>query len=163
MVSSSTPRCGHLLDQDLVDEFEQVCAALGAHLKGRRKRMIWARVGRPWTSIPAGMSLASGTAPSAVTSSGHCTESGSVGSIRGSVDRDIEVGDAVVPTLIDVGERLERVAVEVVGPAGVRGHRLGQQWCPQAATATVSSAREIPRRVLSPAGWFRRRGSVRMA
>ena len=117
--------------------------------------MIWARWVGSWTSIPAGMSLASGTAPSAVTIVGHCTESGSVGSIQGSVGRDIEVGDAVAPTLIDVGER-PRAALRSKSSDRLvcAGTSLGQQWCPRAATATVRPHGSPRRDPLSPVGWF---------
>ena len=50
---------------------------------GFRNNTIRARVAFPLTSTPAGINLASAIGPSAITSAGHWTLSGSLGDIRG--------------------------------------------------------------------------------
>ena len=95
---------------------------------GLRNNTIRARVEFPRTSTPAGISRASAIGPSATTSGGHCTLSGSFGDDpRNLVDGDVERRDPVLPTSLDRLVGLEHRHVEPLGAAAPPRHGRGKQ------------------------------------
>ena len=85
---------------------------------GLRNNTIRARVALPRTSTPAGISRASAIGPSATTSGGHCTLSGSFGDDpRDLIDRDVERGQPVLPAPLDRLVGLQHRHVEPLGAA----------------------------------------------
>ena len=99
---------------------------------------IRARVALPRTSTPAGISRASAIGPSATTSGGHCTLSGSFGAdARNLVDGDVQCGHPLLPAALDRFVGLEHRHVEPLGAAAPPRHRRGKQRAAHFAAAGV--------------------------
>ena len=106
---------------------------------GLRNNTIRARVEFPRTSTPAGIRRASAIGPSATTSAGHCTLSGSFGDDpRDLVDGDVERGQPVLPTSFYRLVGLQHRHVEPLGPAAPPRHRGGKQRAAYVAAAACS-------------------------